>query len=59
MTIILPLKPDLIIIDVEEAVVGNGYAMGIPAHVVQHLLRPANGRFGRPPTPLLLPSSGT
>ena len=46
MTIILPPKTDLIVVDIEQAVVGDGDAVGIAAHVIQNLLRSSKRRFG-------------
>ncbi len=35
--IVFPLEPDLIVFDVEQAVIGDGDAVGIAAHVIEHL----------------------
>src|SRR6266702_3395313 len=37
---------DLIVVDVEQALVGEGYAMGIAAEVFDHLLRAAERGLG-------------
>ncbi len=44
--IVFPLEPDLIIFDVEQAVIGDGNAVGIAAHVIEHLLRSGERGFG-------------
>ena len=44
--VILPVKTNLIVVDVNQAIVGKGNAMGIAADVVEHLSRPAERRFG-------------
>ena len=44
--IIFPLEPDLIVFDVEQAVIGDGDAVGIAAHVVEHLLGSCERSFG-------------
>lgn len=36
--IVLPLESDPAVFDVGEAVVGDGHAMSVTAHVVEHLL---------------------
>ena len=44
--IIFPPEPDLIVFDVEQAVIGDGDAMGIAAHVIEHLLGSGERSFG-------------
>jgi len=44
--VIFPLEADLIIIDVQQAVVGNGHAVSIAAHVVEDLLRSGERALG-------------
>src|SRR5580704_6694772 len=46
VAIILPMKPDLAVVDFDQAVVGDGHAMRISAHVVQYLLRSGKRAFG-------------
>jgi len=46
VTIIFPAEDDLAVVDVEEAVVGKGDAMGIATQVVEDLFRAAEGCFG-------------
>jgi hypothetical protein len=46
MAIILPLEADLIVLDIEEAVVGDGHAVGVAAHVVEDLLRSSEWALG-------------
>ncbi len=36
--VILPLKAHLIVFDIEQAVIRDSHAVGIPAHIVEHLL---------------------
>src|SRR4051794_6731218 len=38
MPIVLPLKSNLIVVDCEQSVIGDGHAMRIAAYVIQHLL---------------------
>ena len=45
-TIVFPLEPDLIVSDVEQAVIGDGDAVGITAHVIEHLLGSCERSFG-------------
>ena len=40
------MKGYLAVLDVEDAIVGDGYAVGIAAHVVQDLLRSGKGLLG-------------
>ena len=42
---IAPAKGDLAIGEGDQAVVRDGYAMGIAAQIVQHILRATEGRF--------------
>jgi len=44
--IILPLKADLIVFDVEQSVVGNRDAMRVAAHVIEDLLGAGEGALG-------------
>ncbi len=37
---------DLIVVDIEQALVGEGYALGIAAQVLEYLLRTAERRLG-------------
>lgn len=45
-SIILPSEGDLVSIDVDEAGVGDGNAMGIAAEIGQHLFGSGKGRLG-------------
>jgi len=45
-SIVFPLKRDLAIFHSQQALVGNGDAMGVAAEIFQHLLRTAEGRLG-------------
>jgi hypothetical protein len=44
--VVLPLERDLIVSHIEQAVVRDGYAMGIAAHIVEDLLRPGEWTLG-------------
>src|SRR5260370_1092475 len=46
VAIILPMKLHLTVVDIDQAVVGDGHAMRISAHVVKHLLRSGERAFG-------------
>ena len=46
VTIVLPLKLNLTVFDVHQAVVGDGHAMSVAAHVVEHLLGSGKRRLG-------------
>ena len=46
MTVIFPAKLDFAIINVKQAIVGNGDAMGIAPKIVEHLPGTAKGRLG-------------
>ena len=46
LAIIFPAEANLIVFHVQQAVIGDGDAMGIAAHVVEHLLRPGERSFG-------------
>jgi len=46
MAIVPPVECDLAVVDREQAVVGNGDAMGVAAQVVENLFGTAEGRFG-------------
>src|SRR6516164_2901256 len=46
MAIILPGEGDLPLVDIQEAVIGDGHAMGIATHVVEDLFRAPKGGFG-------------
>jgi len=40
------MKLHPVVVDIDQAVVGDGHAMRISAHVIKHLLRPGEGAFG-------------
>ena len=44
--VVLPAKGHMRVGDVEDAVVGDGHAVGIAGQVVQNVFRAAEGRFG-------------
>src|ERR1700739_355195 len=46
VAIILPMKLHPAVVDIDEAVVGDGHAMRISAYIVKHLLRSSEGAFG-------------
>src|SRR5580692_12484683 len=46
VAIILPMKLHLAVVDIDQAVVGDGHAMRISAHVVKHLLWSGERAFG-------------
>src|SRR6266567_1443172 len=46
VAIILPMKLHPAVVDIDQAVVGDGHAMRISAHVVKHLLRSGERAFG-------------
>src|SRR5579863_1745316 len=46
VSIILPMKLHPVVVDIDQAVVGDGHPMRISAHVIKHLLRPGEGAFG-------------
>jgi hypothetical protein len=45
--LILPLKADLIVFDVEQGAIGGCHAAGIAAHIVKDLPRAGKGALGR------------
>jgi len=44
--IILPAESNLIVLESDEAVVGDGHAMGVAGEVAEHMMRPAKGWLG-------------
>ena len=44
--IVLPLKGDGVVLMSEQALIGDGDAMGVAAEIGEHLLRPAKRRLG-------------
>ena len=44
--VIFPLEAGLIVFDIKQAVVGDGHAVGIAAHIVEDLLRPGEWALG-------------
>ena len=44
--IVLPAKADALSVEGQQAVIGNGDAMGVAAQVAQHLCGSAEGRLG-------------
>ena len=46
VTVIFPTKGDLAVVDVQQAVIGNGNAVRVQTQVVQDLFGTAEGRFG-------------
>src|SRR5713226_6775251 len=45
VAIVLPAKPDLAMVDAEQAVVGNRDAMSVAAEIVEYLLRATKWRL--------------
>ena len=46
MSIVAPEKRDAIFVECDDPMVGDGHAMGVAGQVLQHLIRPAEGRLG-------------
>jgi len=46
LAIVLPGKADLTIIELHQAAVGDGDAVGVAAEIAEHLLRPGERRLG-------------
>ena len=46
IAIIFPAKADLAVVDIEQAIVGDGDAVGISADVIEDLLRPGERALG-------------
>ena len=46
MAIIFPAKRDLAVIDIEQAIVGDGDTVRVPRDIVEDLVRPSEGFFG-------------
>src|SRR5215472_18566413 len=44
--IVLPAESDVLSIECQQAMIGNGHAMGVAAQIAQHLHRTAKGRLG-------------
>jgi len=44
--IVLPTEGDLIVLESEQAVVGDGHPMGVAGEITQHMMRAAERRFG-------------
>lgn len=44
--VILPSEGDMLLMEVQQPVVGNGDAMGVTAEIAQHLIGAAHGLFG-------------
>ena len=44
--VILPAKGDALLVEGQQAMIGNGHAMGVAAEIAQHLHGPAEGRLG-------------
>lgn len=54
VAVVLPLEGDVSVLDVEQAVVGDGDAVSVPSDVIENLLGTCEGRF-RVDHPFLLP----
>ena len=46
VTVIFPAESHLAVFNVEQAIIRNGYAMGVASQVVKHLLSPGERAFG-------------
>ena len=46
VSIVLPLEADLIVFDIEQAIVGDRDAVSVAAHVIEHLLRSGERSLG-------------
>ena len=46
VSVVPPDETDLLSIEGQQAMVGDGHAMGVAAEVAQHMGRAAEGRFG-------------
>jgi hypothetical protein len=46
MAIVFPVELNPAIIDADQAMVGNGYAMGVAADIIEHLLWSGERRLG-------------
>src|ERR1700739_1166724 len=44
--IVLPAESDVLSIECQQSMIGNGHAMGVAAQIAQHLHRAAKSRFG-------------
>ena len=44
--IVLPSESDVLSIECQQSMIGNGHAMGVAAQIAQHLYRTAKDRFG-------------
>ena len=44
--IVLPAKGDALLIEGQQAMIGNGHAMGVAAEIAQYLHGPTEGRLG-------------
>ena len=46
MSGVAPTKGDLVVGKRDESMVGDGHAMGVPAQILEYILRATEGRFG-------------
>src|SRR5579883_440519 len=46
MAVVFPLKRDLILLKCQQALIGDGHAVGVAAEILEHLLWAAEGRLG-------------
>src|SRR5437867_3519838 len=44
--VVLPAEPNHSVFETEDALIGDGHAMGVPAQVLEDLLRAGEGSFG-------------
>ena len=46
VSVISPTEGDVVVVECDQSMIGDGDAMGITAEVTQHLLGTVEGRFG-------------
>ena len=46
MGVVLPAESDLVVLEGDEAMVGDGHAMGVAAEIAEHVVGTAKRRFG-------------
>jgi len=46
MGVVLPAESDLVVLEGDEAMVGDGHAMGVAAEIAEHVMGTAKRRFG-------------
>ena len=46
MGVILPVKSDALLVEGQQAMIGNGHTMGVATQIAQHLQGATEGRLG-------------